>query len=128
MKLNHDLVRSLLLSIESSDDPNGFSPREVNEFIENNDFSENDIGYAVNKLNEAGFITGKATISGDNYYIIYPGNLTYDGHEFLDNIRDDGVWKDTKEIASKFSSVSASFLSKIAVGVISEIIKKQIGL
>lgn len=127
MKLNHDLVRSLLLSIESSDNPHGFSPREVTEFIENNDFSKNDIGYTVNKLKEARFVTGEATISGDDYYIINPGNLTYDGHEFLDNIRDDGVWKDTKEIASKFSSVSASFLSKIAVGVISEIIKKQIG-
>lgn len=127
MKLNHDLVRSLLLSIESSEDLHGFSPREVHDFMKNNNVSENETGYVVNKLNEAGFITGKATISGDNYYTIFPGNLTYDGHEFLDNIRDDGVWKDTKEIASKFSSVSASFLSKIAVGVISEIIKKQIG-
>ncbi len=26
------------------------------------------------------------------------GNLTYEGHKFLDNVRDDGVWKETKKL------------------------------
>lgn len=56
------------------------------------------------------------------------GNLTYDGHKFLDNIRDDKVWKDTKTILSKFSSVSLSFVSSVASNVISQLIQKQFGL
>lgn len=54
--------------------------------------------------------------------------ITWKGHEFLDNIRDNDVWSRTKNIAKSVSSVSLSVLSNVASKVITEIISKQIGI
>nr|WP_242851552.1 DUF2513 domain-containing protein [Clostridium sp. DMHC 10] len=48
------------------------------------------------------------------------------GHEFLANIRSDTNWSKTKEIASKVGSFSLDALSKIAVSVVTSLIKGNI--
>ncbi|EJA0843158.1 DUF2513 domain-containing protein, partial [Listeria monocytogenes] len=54
--------------------------------------------------------------------------ITWSGHQFLDNIRDDEVWKKTKKTVSKFSSVSVSLLSTISSNVLSQLIKNSLGV
>ncbi|API72632.1 MULTISPECIES: DUF2513 domain-containing protein [Leuconostoc] len=121
MKLNHDLVRLLLLDIENSDSPYGFSTSEINNFREKHGFSKNEIGYTVAKLNEAGFITGNNhQADNDPFFIIMPGNLTYAGHEYLDNIRDNKIWRETKKQVSNVSSVSLNIISQVAAALISK--------
>jgi hypothetical protein len=53
-------------------------------------------------------------------------NLTFYGHEFLENIKSDNTWNKTKSIASKVGSYSLNTLRDISVGVIGEIIKQHL--
>ncbi|MCX2187524.1 DUF2513 domain-containing protein [Limosilactobacillus mucosae] len=129
MKLNHDLVRYTMLSIESSKNITGPLEDELLANLSNyGEYDRSQIAYTVMKLKEAKYITGDVRWGNNQPAIISPGNLTYEGHKFLDNIRDDGVWKDTKNILSKFSSVSLTLVSNVAAGVITQIIKHQMGI
>lgn len=66
MKLNHDLVRYVLLSIEDSKEITGPSENELLTSIKKyGNFDWDDIAYTIDKLNEANFITGK-TIWANN--------------------------------------------------------------
>ncbi|USS86312.1 DUF2513 domain-containing protein [Fructilactobacillus cliffordii] len=127
MKLNHDLVREILLVIEDTDNPSGpDSQYLINRLNKNNNWTYNEIAYTIGKLKEARFIDGDVTW-GDNMPLrISPGNLTYYGHKFLDNIRDNNVWRETKKIVSGFSSVSLGILSNVSAGVITELIKRNL--
>lgn len=118
-----------MLSIESSKNITGPLEDELLANLSNyGEYDRNQIAYTVMKLKEAKYITGDVRWGNNQPAIISPGNLTYEGHKFLDNIRDDGVWKDTKNILSKFSSVSLTLVSNVAAGVITQIIKHQMGI
>jgi hypothetical protein len=118
-----------MLSIESSKNITGPLEDELLANLSNyGEYDRNQIAYTVMKLKEAKYITGDVQWGNNQPVIISPGNLTYEGHKFLDNIRDDGVWKDTKNILSKFSSVSLTLVSNVAAGVITQIIKHQMGI
>lgn len=122
-------MRYTMLSIESSKNITGPLEDELLANLSNyGEYDRNQIAYTVMKLKEAKYITGDVRWGNNQPAIISPGNLTYEGHKFLDNIRDDGVWKDTKNILSKFSSVSLTLVSNVAAGVITQIIKHQMGI
>ena len=129
MKLDHDLVRCVLLATEASENITGINEDELLGYLEKHGSynDRNSIAYTVSKLKEANFITGNVRWANNSPAWIVAGNLTYEGHKFLDNIRDDKVWKDTKTILSRFSSVSLSFVSSVASNVISQLIQKQLG-
>lgn len=118
-----------MLAIESSQNLSGPVEDELLTKIEQyNHYDRSDIVYVVTKLKEAHYITGDVQWGNNKPLRIESGNLTFEGHQFLDNIRDDGVWRDTKKILSKFSSVSLTLVSNIATGVITQLIKNQIGV
>lgn len=120
MKLNHDLIRYVLLSIEESKEITGPSEKTLLTSIKKyGNFDWNDIAYTIDKLNEANFITGKVIWANNHPSLIMPGNLTLEGHKFLDNIRDNKVWQNTKDIISKFENVSLSIISSVAANLIS---------
>jgi hypothetical protein len=79
-----------------------------------NNYLPDDIDYTCQKLSEAGFIEIKTDILGN----ITITNLTYNGHIFLDTIRDSGVWKETKSKISKLASVSLPILQQVAAQLI----------
>lgn len=121
MVLKHDCVRKTLLYLEKNLTlDNIISTTE----IEIEPFSKEDIAYTVKMLNDAGFI--KANFCGyDNQQIYIISSLTWDGHQFLDNIRDNKVWTKTKSILSKFKSTSLEIASKVASQVIIDLISKS---
>jgi hypothetical protein len=84
--------------------------------------------YTADKLIEANYIKGGLSMIVDEVHNISLVALTWDGHHFLDNIRDDGVWKKTKNVTSKFSSISIPLLSSVASSVISKMISNELGL
>ena len=94
-----------------------------------NNYNTIDLIYTVDKLYEAEFLncepvsTIGTTIS--NLKIV---SLTYQGHQFLDNIRDDDVWNKSKKALSNFKSTSISFVANVASQIISNIISNQLGL
>lgn len=126
MKLNHECVRDLLLFIEDALEYGTYANAER---IVLKDYSKNVIVYTADKLLEAGYIGGsRHEYSGhDNLPSIGISSITWEGHKFLDSIRDDSVWKNTKNILSGFSSVSLGIVSNVASQVISHIIKQQTG-
>ena len=124
MKLNNDCVRDLLLYIESNTSINSLIA--VSQ-IEINDYTTDELIYTAMKLQEAGYIKAKISKFIDGSADVYVNELTWNGHKFLDNIRDDGVWKATKEKISKFSSVSLSIIENVAAQVLTNLINQQIG-
>lgn len=128
MKLNHECVRDLLLYLESHLELNDYYDLAKSELLETSNFDKEVIYYTAMKLIEAGYIDGKPSYAS-NVLLRFPiSSITWEGHKFLDNIRDDGVWRETKGIISKFTSVSVSMLENISSQVITSIISKQLGL
>jgi len=84
-------------------------------------YSIDDINYTCLKLEEAGFMQCTQYIN-DRIDIT---NMTYNGHLFLDNIRDNNVWSTTKKVISKFSSVSLNIVEKVATQVITNLIQSS---
>jgi len=124
MKLNQDCIRDVLLAIEKLGTPD---TRLFLDDLSNSEFCEkygiNDLGYTVSKLIEAGFINASPiNVQGGKGFIIR--SITWNGHDFLDNIRDKTVWDKTKEKASKVGGASIPILSAIA----KEMIFKKLGL
>jgi len=127
MKRDMDLIRKILLKVEDDCDDN--------TSLEIDGYSKKDVNYHIYLLNEAGLIEAlickPAHCFGDedfriNKYkpdfeemgcIIY--NLTWNGHEFLDACRDEGIWAQTKEKISRVAiSVPVSVLSNVLTAVI----------
>ncbi len=123
MELNKDCVRDVLLSCEEllkMDEEgymNSLSHEELEQVLPN--YKTEDIIYTVVKLKEAGFLDVKVTRASGNILVdvrIY--DITFTGHEFLNDIRDDNNWKKVKEIAKSVGAFSINMIAQIAVGVI----------
>lgn len=93
MTRDMDLIRAILLWIEAR--PEGHN---VNWKLEIEGYTAEQIGYHCYLLAQAGLIeavNGGGLSSKSPSYI--PIKLTWDGHEFLDAAKDDGLWKQAKE-------------------------------
>lgn len=117
MKLIHDCIRDVMIDIEENLGLNRtVSSREIQ--IRNSKYSHDDIYYTCQKLKEAGYLNVEFFLDG------YAGveSMTYSGHLFLDNIRDNKVWSTTKSILSKFTSTSIGIVENVASQVITNLI------
>ena len=112
MERDWDLIRHLLLEIEKKQDT-----RPVDLTIESHPAST--VTYHLELLAAAGLIEGIRT-AGDAYY---PRGLTWQGHDFLDAIRDETVWNKTKRIMKeKVGSLSFDVLKTLASSVAKEVL------
>ena len=116
MKLNFDTVRTVLLEIEEKTDLD-------NSLIYEKSKTEPEIFYTLLKLNEAELINSIEVNTWIGVVQIDVKSLTYEGHKFLDTIRDPKVLRQTKEKLKTFSSVSFEIFSKVA----SQIMLNQLG-
>lgn len=120
MKLNHDCVRDVLLYLEDN--------LSYGNFVHSSDlkiksYSHEEILYCIDKLFEAGFLNcDRQTDLSSVFPWFLIKSISYDGHSFLDNIRDNNVWRKTKNITKSFTSTSINLLSNIASQVISNAI------
>lgn len=124
MKLNPDCIRSLLIAAEERTGFSTFmrySPNDEIEVLE--PYSKEEILYHINQCELSGLFTEVSWFFGGECLI---HDISPYGHEFLANIRSDTVWNKTKETAKKVGSFSIDTLSKIAVGVVTAIIKENI--
>lgn len=126
MKLNQDCIRDLLLYLE---DNLTYENRVTINYLSLKNYSTLDLVYTADKLLEANFITCiKSSYVDESGPMIIAKSITYSGHQFLDNIRDDKVFAKTKSIVSAFKSVSIEILSETASKVIINMINQQLGL
>lgn len=126
MKLNHDCVRDLLLYIEENCSYN--NEISLNHLSLKN-YTVEDIVYSADKLIEADYINClRSPCLDDGMPTIIAVSITFSGHQFLDNIRDNKVWSETKSILSRVTSTSISFASSVAAQVLSNLISKNMRL
>lgn len=91
MKRDMDLLRSILLKVEESDSPHGCQVRIPGYSYEQL--------YAHAKLAEdAHLIEAKFSLDLRNFHVL---RLTFAGHEFLDEVRNDTRWEKAKALAIK---------------------------
>lgn len=120
MKLNQECVRDILLYFEEN---LSYSNSISTSNLSLKDYTCDEITYTIDKLHQYGYIDAHPIIADGMMPIFKVYSLTYEGHQFLDNIRDNKVWLKTKSTVSKFASVSISVLADVA----SSIIKSSIG-
>lgn len=124
MKLNHDCVRDLLLAIEKHAPLDGLDHDEILKLPELDKYDKDTIIYTAQRLHEAGYIDGNFDFYYDNQIYMHISNITYDGHVFLDSLRDEGIWKDVKNATAKVSGASIPILLELGTSYI----KTKLGL
>ena len=123
MKLNQDCIRDLLLYLEEN--------LKLNDYlsisnISLKNYSSEELLYTADKLYEAGYLKCSRKVYDNTDLMIFVSSITYSGHQFLDNIRDDKVFAKTKSILSGFKSISIDIISETASKVITNLINQQL--
>ena len=123
MKLNQDCIRDLLLYLEEN--------LKLNDYlsisnISLKNYSSEELLYTTDKLYEADYLKCSRKVYDNTDLMIFVSSITYTGHQFLDNIRDDKVFAKTKSILSGFKSVSIEIISETASKVITTLINQQL--
>lgn len=90
MKRDMDLVRKLLFYLEENQGTELLPASE----IAIDGYEADAIYYNLKIMGEGGLIAGRdiSTLDCRDYIIYY---ITWEGHEFLDSVRDTGVWNYT---------------------------------
>lgn len=138
MKRDWDVVRSILLGLEKEEDVfTRYIPEGIPESLrKTKSDDEKHIYYRhyehVALLIEAGLVKGiSAGIYSDGqlpaivFTAYQPYRLTWEGHEFLDAIRDANVWRSIKDtVANKGGSLTFDIIKELGVS----LLKSAIGL
>lgn len=130
MKLKHDCVRYVLLTLEAQGIGmlhNGVDLSQMLPELVDDQYSEDDITYTLLQLLDGKYINAKYDKYALGFSLIV-FDITWQGHELLDSIRDDEVWRQTKKATSTLKSVSIGVLKNVASAVLTGIIKKNTGL
>ena len=83
------------------------------------DYDLSVIKYSVLKMDEADLINARIISFDDSIvgeFLIF--DITYFGHEFIEQIKDDNNWNKVKDVAKKVGSSSIDILLQIATGVL----------
>ncbi|EMN7207540.1 DUF2513 domain-containing protein [Vibrio parahaemolyticus] len=116
MKRDMELIRKLLLTMEEN-------PRQ----LEVEGYDKNQVKYHGLLLIEAGFLDGNVSDTLANTSVVPSfvsvNRLTWDGHEFLDNIRKEEVWNTIK---TQFKDASISTVFSIGKQLTENYAKKKL--
>ena len=116
MKRDLDLIRDILLYIEEAEQYPVYS-----DTIEIPEATEEMISFHVQLLADAGYFDYlDATACGNEGLVCYYINrLTMAGCDYLDGVRDDGIWKSVKsQIGNAACSVTLEVVKSVATSVI----------
>ncbi|WP_081666147.1 DUF2513 domain-containing protein [Marinimicrobium sp. LS-A18] len=119
MKRNMDLVRKILIEIHNGDHGYYQGPLVVEGH------SNEEVGYHCYLLSQAGLIEA-ADVSGEGHGSPHalPMNLTWAGHEFVENAYNDSIWEQTRGVVSRVGNASFT----IWANVLSKVVTNSLGL
>lgn len=109
MKRDMDLIREILLLAEA--DP---LPR-MRVLPQIDGYTKTQLVEHARLLTQAGLITSKTYRDEDGPGVISV-QLTWNGHEFIESVRDPEIWKKTKAGAEKVGTWSIKLLGEMASG------------
>ncbi|MDI9247117.1 DUF2513 domain-containing protein [Stenotrophomonas sp. RS-48] len=113
MKRDSELIRQLMLALETSERP--FSATNPIE-----GFTQPQVAYHLALIVDSGLAVGNVQYSLGSRDSTVPTaalafRLTPEGHDFIDTIRDETIWNKTKQkVATVGGSVSIGVLKEIA--------------
>ena len=117
MKLKHNCVRDILIYCENSiqfGENLSWQPIFLKNFCDDlPKHSRDDIAYTLLLLEEAGYIEAHIMEADNGICEILVYRLTYSGHEFIDVIKSDTVWKKMQSVISSVGSVSLPILQDL---------------
>lgn len=124
MKRDMDLIRLILLRVEEQD-PNTSSY----ESITIDGYTSGEVREHIKLLANAGMIS---VVHHDLDGNVWVRSITWDGYDYLDKVRDNTIWKKTKDtikekglplIFDTIKTISSAFITAAAEGVANSIIK-----
>ena len=129
MKRDPDLVRDILVQIEdgweyfstTSDETAAILGTENEESLSEEEAER--IDYHMHLLVGAGFIETQGT--GDGWIV---NRITWAGHDFLDSVRDDEVWSQTKAGVKHAGGFTIDLAKELAKGLIRKKIEDHTGV
>ena len=113
MQRDRDLIRKILLDFETS-----YSAKSYEDRLQKEGYTENQIDYHAYLIIQGGLAEGERfyTHDGCRYPRATIANLTWQGHEFTDAVKNESVWNKTREyIMEKGGSVPFTFLSQLVL-------------
>lgn len=120
MRLNYDCIRDILIYIEDNTDyENEYVSSD--ELLTNLSYDKNTLFYHVDMISQAELVDDVFYAEDEPQEV---SRLSWEGHQYLDNIRDNGIWKIVKEKANSVGSLSLKLLIPLAESVI----KQKLGL
>lgn len=128
MKRDMDLIRSIILEIESGKDYFETSSDDVAAIlhIESTGLSAKDaerLEHHLGLVEQAGF--ADFTKTGEGWI---PEGLTWKGHDFADSVRDEEIWRKTKAGAEVAKGFTVDLLGALAKGFIKKQIEERTGI
>ena len=126
MKRDMDLVRHILIATEKAEEP-----LDIEEISKDGvRYSLPLVAYHVEMLDAHGLLDASLTKSwGDEVVGGTIKALTWDGCDYLDAIRDAGVWAKTKEVVKEaVGSTTMEVIKQAAVMVATSVIKAHLGI
>lgn len=78
-------------------------------------YTEDEIRYVVAQLYFEDMVIARMTPETLNFRRFEVDSLSFKGHEFLDNIKDDTIWKKTKKfVGERLNSASLAIIGNVA--------------
>ena len=117
MKRDLDLIRDILIAIEANDTTNDLT---VDDIV-TDEHSAQEVSYHLKLLSDCNYIKAKMlSYVGCPYDDFWIERLTSSGHDYLDSVRDQGIWTETKErVASAAVSAPLEIIKQVAVSILS---------
>ena len=113
MTRDMDLVRNLLLKLQDEGLDGNLYRLDVKKWVIG-DHTYDEIAFQLFLLIRAGFVEGERELCGS----FVARTITWKGYDFLDAVKDDGVWARTKEVAHKAGGFTVEILLDIAKSIL----------
>lgn len=105
-----ELVREVLINLEDDEDISKWAPVHIDGY------KAKEVDYHLKILSQANLIEAKSVTDQGNWFA---KSLTWNGHEYLDAIRNETIWNKTKNFINEkgleLASVPLSVIKEIAV-------------
>jgi Hypothetical protein (DUF2513) len=123
MKRDMDLVRKILMVC--SDHEHGHAPPN----LQIDGYTDEEIGYHAHIMEQAGLVrafdvTDSGSLSPEAQIV----SLTWEGHDFLEASRDEGLWAKAKQAAGSTGGMALGVLKSVLIDLATHAAKKAAGL
>ncbi|MDR2757615.1 MAG: DUF2513 domain-containing protein [Planctomycetaceae bacterium] len=114
MKRDNDLIRDILLFVEQHGDNNNVLTLSVRDFFKSSpNVTQNILDNHIELLTERKFLKAEPHQLG--WFVL---GLTWDGHDFLSNAKDQTIWSKSKQLAGHLSfDIFATVIKDIALNI-----------